>query len=113
MRSFHGWFNDTVEGMTAGITGTAHTVNAATVMGMLPGRPRLLALGEPTHGEDVLLELRNDLFRRLVEQERYRTIAIESDCMLGLSPWARRRRRNSCDCSPTTWSPCSTRRRHI
>jgi erythromycin esterase-like protein len=53
-------------------------------MGLLPARPRLLALGEPTHGEDVLLELRNDLFRQLVEQERYRTIAIESDCMMGL-----------------------------
>lgn len=53
-------------------------------MGLLPARPRLLALGEPTHGEDVLLELRNDLFRQLVEQEGYRTIAIESDCMMGL-----------------------------
>jgi erythromycin esterase-like protein len=53
-------------------------------MGLLPGRPRLLALGEPTHGEDVLLELRNDLFQQLVEQEGYRTIAIESDCMMGL-----------------------------
>jgi len=53
-------------------------------MGLLPARPRLLALGEPTHGEDVLLELRNDLFRQLVEQERYGTIAIESDCMMGL-----------------------------
>jgi len=53
-------------------------------MGLLPARPRLLALGEPTHGEDVLLELRNDLFRQLVEQQGYRTIAIESDCMMGL-----------------------------
>jgi erythromycin esterase-like protein len=53
-------------------------------MGLFPARPRLLALGEPTHGEDVLLELRNDLFRQLVEQEGYRTIAIESDCMMGL-----------------------------
>lgn len=53
-------------------------------MGLLPARPRLLALGEPTHGEDVLLELRNDLFRQLVEQEGYRTITIESDCMMGL-----------------------------
>jgi erythromycin esterase-like protein len=53
-------------------------------MGLLPVRPRLLALGEPTHGEDVLLGLRNDLFGQLVEQERYRTIAIESDCMMGL-----------------------------
>jgi erythromycin esterase-like protein len=70
--------------MTAGITAAAQVVDAAAVMGLLPARPRLLALGEPTHGEDVLLDLRNDLFRQLVEQERYRTIAIESDCMMGL-----------------------------
>jgi erythromycin esterase-like protein len=85
MRSLHSWFNDTVDGMTAGITEAAHVVDAASVMGLLTARPRLLALGEPTHGEDVLLELRNDLFRQLVEQERYRTIAIESDCMMGLA----------------------------
>jgi erythromycin esterase-like protein len=70
--------------MTAGIKDAAHLVDAATVMGLLPARPRLLALGEPTHGEDVLLELRNELFRQLVEQEHYRAIAIESDCMMGL-----------------------------
>ena len=70
--------------MTAGIKDSARTVEAATVMGLLPARPRLLALGEPTHGEDALLELRNDLFRQLVEHQGYRTIAIESDCMMGL-----------------------------
>jgi erythromycin esterase-like protein len=70
--------------MTAGITAAAHAVDPAAVMGLLPARPRLLALGEPTHGEDVLLELRNDLFRELAGQEGYRTIAIESDCMMGL-----------------------------
>ncbi len=70
--------------MTAGVTEAAHVVDAAAVMGLLTARPRLLALGEPTHGEDVLLELRNDLFRQLVEQEGYRTIAIESDCLMGL-----------------------------
>ncbi|MFG1656652.1 erythromycin esterase family protein [Micromonospora chersina] len=70
--------------MTAGITATAHAVDAAVVMGLLPARPRLLALGEPTHGEEVLLDLRNDLFRQLVEREGYRTIAIESDCLMGL-----------------------------
>jgi erythromycin esterase-like protein len=70
--------------MTAGIADAAHAVEAATVMRLLPSRPRLLALGEPTHGEDTLLELRNDLFRQLVEQDGYRTIAIESDCMMGL-----------------------------
>ncbi|MEU6077952.1 erythromycin esterase family protein [Micromonospora sp. NPDC047074] len=67
-----------------GITSAAHAVGHATVLGLLPARPRLLALGEPTHGEETLLELRNDLFRQLVEREHYRTIAIESDCLLGL-----------------------------
>jgi erythromycin esterase-like protein len=54
------------------------------VMKLLPSRPRLLALGEPTHGEDLLLEVRNDLFRQLAEQEGYRTIAVESDCMMAV-----------------------------
>ena len=70
--------------MTARIEDTVHAVDAATVLKLLPARPRVLALGEPTHGEDVLLELRNALFRELVEQEGYRTIAIESDCVRGL-----------------------------
>jgi erythromycin esterase-like protein len=59
-------------------------VGADTVMKLLPGRPRLLALGEPTHGEDRLLDVRNELFRQLVEREGYRTVAIESDCLRGL-----------------------------
>ncbi|KQW02426.1 erythromycin esterase family protein [Streptomyces sp. Root369] len=71
--------------MATDIKDTAQAVDAAAVMGLLPARPRLLALGEPTHGEDTLLELRNELFRQLVEQEGYRTIAIESDCMRGLA----------------------------
>ncbi|MGW0432822.1 erythromycin esterase family protein [Micromonospora sp. NPDC003197] len=70
--------------MNADITDTIRAVDAAAVTGLLPTRPRLLALGEPTHGEDTLLDLRNDLFRQLVEKEGYRTIAIESDCMMGL-----------------------------
>ncbi|MFE6175569.1 erythromycin esterase family protein [Streptomyces sp. NPDC056464] len=70
--------------MATDIKDTAHAVEAAAVMRLLPARPRLLALGEPTHGEDTLLELRNELFRELVEQEGYRTIAIESDCLMGL-----------------------------
>ncbi|MCX4864819.1 MULTISPECIES: erythromycin esterase family protein [unclassified Streptomyces] len=61
----------------------ARTVDAAAVMGLLPGRPRLLAMGEPTHGEDTLLDVRNELFRQLVEQEGHGTIAIESDCLMG------------------------------
>jgi len=70
--------------MTAAIKDAAHVADAATVMRLLSTRPRLLALGEPTHGEDTLLDLRNDLFRQLVEQEGYQTITIESDCMVGL-----------------------------
>ncbi|MBT2442917.1 erythromycin esterase family protein [Streptomyces sp. ISL-36] len=70
--------------MATDIKDTAHAVDAAAVMRLLPARPRLLALGEPTHGEDTLLGLRNELFRQLVEEEGYRTIAVESDCMMGL-----------------------------
>ncbi|MFF3942433.1 erythromycin esterase family protein [Streptomyces phaeofaciens] len=70
--------------MATDIKDTAHAVGAAAVMGLLPARPRMLALGEPTHGEDTLLDLRNELFRQLVEEEGYRTIAIESDCLMGL-----------------------------
>ncbi|MFD4241751.1 erythromycin esterase family protein [Streptomyces sp. NPDC058525] len=67
------------------IADAAHAVEAAAVMKLLPARPRLLALGEPTHGEDALLDVRNTLFRQLVEEEGYRTIAIESDCVAGLA----------------------------
>lgn len=70
--------------MTTAIEDAVQAVDAGAVMGLLPSRPRLLALGEPTHYEDTLLDVRNDLFRRLVEQEGYRTIAIESDCLMGL-----------------------------
>ena len=70
--------------MTAAIEDAVHAVDAATVLGLLPARPRLLALGEPTHGENALLELRNELFRQLVEEAGYRTITVESDCMMGL-----------------------------
>ncbi|MET9423990.1 MULTISPECIES: erythromycin esterase family protein [unclassified Streptomyces] len=70
--------------MATDIQDTTHAVEAAAVMRLLPAKPRLLALGEPTHGEDNLLDLRNELFRQFVEQEGYRTIVIESDCMSGL-----------------------------
>ncbi|MFJ5280188.1 erythromycin esterase family protein [Streptomyces parvulus] len=70
--------------MTTGIEEIALRVGADALLGLLPSRPRLLALGEPTHGEDALLDLRNDVFRQLVERQGYRTVAIESDCLAGL-----------------------------
>ncbi|MFE6905965.1 erythromycin esterase family protein [Streptomyces erythrochromogenes] len=70
--------------MATDIQDTVHAVDAAAVMGLLATRPRVLALGEPTHGEDALLDVRNELFRQLVEEEGYRTIAIESDCLAAL-----------------------------
>lgn len=70
--------------MATDIKDTIHPVDSAAVMSLLPTRPRLLALGEPTHGSDTLLTLRNELFRQLVEQDGYRTIALESDCLMGL-----------------------------
>jgi erythromycin esterase-like protein len=52
-----------------------------TLLSLLKSRPRLLALGEPTHGSEPLLDARNDFFRQLVEIEGYRTIALEIDCL--------------------------------
>ncbi|CAM5584964.1 Erythromycin esterase family protein OS=Streptomyces rimosus subsp. rimosus (strain ATCC/ DSM 40260 / JCM 4667 / NRRL 2234) OX=1265868 GN=SRIM_035210 PE=4 SV=1 [Streptomyces rimosus subsp. rimosus] len=75
---------DTGTDMGTDIKDTTHPLDAAAVLGLLPSRPRVLALGEPTHGEDTLLEVRNALFRQLIEHEGYRTITIESDCLLGL-----------------------------
>ncbi|MFI0503039.1 erythromycin esterase family protein [Streptomyces albogriseolus] len=71
--------------METGIKDLARPVEASAIMELLPARPRVLALGEPTHGEDALLELRNALFRQLVEEEGYRTIALESDCLRALT----------------------------
>jgi erythromycin esterase-like protein len=70
--------------MANDIKDIAHAVEAATVMGLFASPPRMLTLGEPTHGVDAPLRLRNALFRQLVEREGYRTITIESDCVAGL-----------------------------
>lgn len=70
--------------MVSGIDEIAYAVGAPAVLELVRRRPKVLALGEPTHGEDTLLDLRNDLFRQLIEQEGYRTVAIESDCLRGL-----------------------------
>ncbi len=50
----------------------------------LPTTPRLLGIGEPTHGVDAFPAWRNRIFRSLVEHHGYRSIAIESDVPAGL-----------------------------
>lgn len=50
----------------------------------LPAAPQLLALGEPTHGLDAFPAWRNRIFRTLVEDYGFRSIAIESDIIAGL-----------------------------
>ncbi|MGW4461008.1 erythromycin esterase family protein [Micromonospora sp. NPDC004704] len=52
---------------------------------LLSPATRLLGLGEPTHGVEAFLELRNELFRHLVDHEGYRSITIESDCLSALA----------------------------
>ncbi len=50
----------------------------------LPAQPLLLGLGEARHFVGELGEVRNEIFRHLVEHEGYRSFAIESDCLMGL-----------------------------
>lgn len=50
----------------------------------LPAEPVLLGLGEARHFVGELGEVRNEIFRHLVEREGYRSFAIESDCLMGL-----------------------------
>ena len=50
----------------------------------LPARPQLLALGEPAHSMDSFPAWRNRLFRALVEDHGFRSVAIESDIVAGL-----------------------------
>ncbi|KQR41049.1 erythromycin esterase family protein [Deinococcus sp. Leaf326] len=56
----------------------------ASLFTTLPVRPRLLALGEPTHGDEGFLLWRNRFLRALVEEHGFRSIAIESDAVAGL-----------------------------
>ncbi len=50
----------------------------------LPAAPRLLALGEPTHGIEAFPAWRNHIFRTLTEEHGFRSIALESDVIAGL-----------------------------
>lgn len=69
------------------IKDTARPLDGAGVSAFLrslPARPLLLGLGEARHFVGELGELRNEIFRHLVEHEGYRSFAIESDCLRGL-----------------------------
>jgi erythromycin esterase-like protein len=69
-----------------GLPFTGEDIGAAftKLLESFPRKPRLLGFGEPTHGVEALPQLRNALFRHLVEHEGYRSIAIESDCLAAL-----------------------------
>ncbi|MFF3665782.1 erythromycin esterase family protein [Microtetraspora malaysiensis] len=69
------------------IKDTARPLDGAgvsTFLRSLPAKPQLLGLGEARHFVGELGELRNEIFRHLVEHEGYRSFAIESDCLMGL-----------------------------
>ncbi|MDG4770923.1 erythromycin esterase family protein [Solwaraspora sp. WMMD792] len=69
------------------ITDTARPADAAGISAFLrslPARPLLLGLGEARHFVEELGQLRNEIFRHLVAHEGYRSIAVESDCLMGL-----------------------------
>lgn len=50
----------------------------------LPQIPHVLGLGEPTHGEETFLQVRNQMFKHLVEHYGFRVFTFESDCVAGL-----------------------------
>lgn len=55
----------------------------ASFLGTLPVTLQILALGEPTHGLDAFPRWRNRIFRTLVEEHSFRSIALESDIIAG------------------------------
>ncbi|MFJ5926764.1 erythromycin esterase family protein [Kitasatospora sp. NPDC092948] len=62
----------------------ARPFSPSAVTDLLPPGIRVLALGEPTHGVEAFLDIRNELFRHLVTEHGYRSIAVESDCLAAL-----------------------------
>ncbi|MFC4907435.1 erythromycin esterase family protein [Actinomadura gamaensis] len=70
--------------MTAPIRDAARPFTGESLTALLPPGLRLLGLGEPTHRVEAFPDLRNELFRHLVEHEGYRSIALEIDCLAAL-----------------------------
>ncbi|MEU5388951.1 hypothetical protein ABZ391_34605, partial [Kitasatospora cineracea] len=62
--------------MTPQLRAAARPFSAAALTDLVPAGTRLLALGEPTHGAEEFLDLRNELFRHLVTAHGYRSIAV-------------------------------------
>ena len=56
----------------------------AAFLHTLPAPPRLLGLGEPTHGVPAFPGWRNRILRALVEEHGFRSVAIESDAVAAL-----------------------------
>ncbi len=56
----------------------------SSFLAALPAPPRLLALGEPTHGVYAFPAWRNRIFQTLVTEHGFRSIAIESDVIAGM-----------------------------
>ncbi|WP_033219415.1 erythromycin esterase family protein [Kitasatospora phosalacinea] len=71
--------------MPLSLGNAARPFSAAALAALVPAGTRLLALGEPTHGAEEFLDLRNELFRHLVAEHGYRSIALESDCLAALA----------------------------
>ena len=71
--------------MTASIRDAPRPFTGGALTALLSPATRLLGFGEPTHGVEAFPELRNELFRHLVEHEGYRSITIESDCLSALA----------------------------
>ncbi len=71
--------------MTDSIRDASRPFTGGALTSLLSPAIRVLGLGEPTHGVDAFLDLRNELFRHLVEHDGYRSVAIESDCLAALA----------------------------
>ncbi len=69
---------DTVEGVTFEADVDAFLAGLSTP-------PRLLGIGEPTHGPQEFGYLRNRLLRHLVAERGFRSIALESDAVAGFA----------------------------
>lgn len=66
--------------LTDNVASQDQAVLGDAVTAVLPPS-RLLAFGEPLHGDDSVLRVRNQLFADLVREAGFRSIAIESCCL--------------------------------